>query len=203
MSLKTRCSLTRQRASPDRPLSSVTSVFRCVAGASKFVDSCLSSQCDNHNVAVMSAPTDESPSTVEADGGLGEDIATVKNDTPPANAVSVALKKKEPPPESPASIRLRVYVIASFWAIVIFVGLPIWWRTTAIYRASLPVDEMMEWADGRVCLSGSGSGGTDANTNLHRHVGQSSHYGFPLKQSFSKITKHSIFYGRHNMRWMI
>lgn len=108
---------------------------------------------DNHNVA-MSAPT-ETSSTLEADGVLGKDGA-VKNDTPPANAVSVALKKKELPPESPESIRLRAYVIASFWAIVIFVGLPIWWRTTAIYRASLPVDEMMEWADGRVCLSDSG-----------------------------------------------
>lgn len=112
-----------------------------------------SNQCDNHNVA-MSAPT-ESSSTVEADRRVSED-STVKENAPPANAVSAAPKKKEPPPESQESIRLRAYVIASFWAIVIFIGLPIWWRTTAIYRASLPVDEMMEWADGRVCCNESG-----------------------------------------------
>ncbi len=70
----------------------------------------------------------------------------------PANAVS-AYKKKEPPPESPASIKLRSLVILSFWAIIIAVGVPIWWKTTTIYRASLPLDQMMDWADGRVRTS--------------------------------------------------
>jgi len=68
----------------------------------------------------------------------------------PANAVNAVPKKKEPPPESPESIRQRIYVVLSFWAIIIIVGLPIWWKTTAIYRASLPLDQMMDWADGRV-----------------------------------------------------
>lgn len=76
----------------------------------------------------------------------------VINEVPPANAVSVAPKKKEPPPESPESIRLRSWVIFSFWAIITVVGLPIWWSTTTIHRESLPLDQMMDWADGRVSL---------------------------------------------------
>jgi hypothetical protein len=75
--------------------------------------------------------------------GAGEDEA-------PANAVSVATKKKEPPPEKPESIRLRALVIFSFWVIILVVGVPIWWKTTTIYRASLPLDQMKDWAEGRV-----------------------------------------------------
>lgn len=58
--------------------------------------------------------------------------------------------KKRPPPELPESIRIRSLVVLSFWAVVVFLGLPIWWRTTSIYRARLPLHEMMEWADGKV-----------------------------------------------------
>lgn len=68
----------------------------------------------------------------------------------PSNAVSVLTQKKEPPPETSESIRTRSLVILSFWVIVLFLGLPIWWRTTAIYRAKLPLNQMMDWADGRV-----------------------------------------------------
>ncbi|PSS15276.1 hypothetical protein M430DRAFT_67857 [Amorphotheca resinae ATCC 22711] len=73
------------------------------------------------------------------------------NHVAPANAVDVASARKEPPPERPESIRLRYLVLSSFWAIIIFLGLPIWWKTTSIYRAPLPMDEMMDWADGRAC----------------------------------------------------
>ena len=58
--------------------------------------------------------------------------------------------KKGPPPESVESIRTRCLVIISFWAIVILLGLPTWLRTTSIYRAQLPLEEMLEWADGKV-----------------------------------------------------
>jgi phosphatidylinositol glycan class S len=68
----------------------------------------------------------------------------------PANAVSIATKKKEPPPEKPESIKLRSLVIFSFWAIILVLGVPIWWRTTTIYRANLPLDQMKDWAEGRV-----------------------------------------------------
>lgn len=68
----------------------------------------------------------------------------------PTNAANVASTKKEPPPEKPESIRLRYQVTASFWAIIILLGLPVWWATTSIYRASLPMEQMMDWADGKV-----------------------------------------------------
>lgn len=55
-----------------------------------------------------------------------------------------------PPPEKPEAIRTRFKVIAAFWAVIIFLGFPIWWKTTSIYRASLPVPEMIDWADGKV-----------------------------------------------------
>lgn len=58
---------------------------------------------------------------------------------------------KDPPPEKATDVRRRSYVILSFWALILSVGLPIWWHTTSVYRASLPLDEMMDWADGRVC----------------------------------------------------
>jgi hypothetical protein len=79
-----------------------------------------------------------------------EDGGIEKHEYPPASAVNVAKAKKEPPPEKPEHIRMRSYVLVSFWAIIIFLGLPIWWRTTTIYRANLPLDQMMDWADGRV-----------------------------------------------------
>jgi phosphatidylinositol glycan class S len=83
-------------------------------------------------------------------GAKANDTGLSKDGDAPANAVTVAPKKKDPPPESLESIRLRRWVILSFWAIIIIVGLPIWWKTTTIYRASLPLDQMMDWADGRV-----------------------------------------------------
>lgn len=74
----------------------------------------------------------------------------LKDDAAPDNAVSAAPKKKEPPLESAESFRIRSLVICSFWAIVLFLGLPVWLRTTAIYRARLPLNQMMDWADGKV-----------------------------------------------------
>ncbi|PWY78496.1 hypothetical protein BO94DRAFT_558799 [Aspergillus sclerotioniger CBS 115572] len=56
-----------------------------------------------------------------------------------------------PPPEKPEAIRTRFKVIAAFWAVIIFLGFPIWWKTTSIYRARLPVPDMIDWADGKTC----------------------------------------------------
>lgn len=58
--------------------------------------------------------------------------------------------RKQPPAESQESIRVRQLVILSFWTIVIFLGIPIWWWTTSIHRATLPLKEMMNWAEGKV-----------------------------------------------------
>ncbi|KAL8717260.1 MAG: hypothetical protein Q9225_005480 [Loekoesia sp. 1 TL-2023] len=62
-----------------------------------------------------------------------------------------AASARQPPPESEESIRVRRRVIASFWAIVVFLGLPIWMWTTSIHRARLPLEEMMDWAEGKAC----------------------------------------------------
>jgi hypothetical protein len=60
---------------------------------------------------------------------------------------------KRPPPETPQNARTRTLVVASFWAVVLFLGLPVWWWTTSIHRAHLPLQEMLEWADGKVWLA--------------------------------------------------
>jgi phosphatidylinositol glycan class S len=61
--------------------------------------------------------------------------------------------KRAPPSETPAAAQTRFRVIAAFWAVIIFFGFPIWWKTTSIYRASLPIEEMVDWADGKVRLA--------------------------------------------------
>jgi phosphatidylinositol glycan class S len=58
--------------------------------------------------------------------------------------------QKGPPPESKEGIWLRRTAILSFWAVVVLLGLPIWWKTTAIYRAELPLQDMTDWAEGKV-----------------------------------------------------
>lgn len=55
-----------------------------------------------------------------------------------------------PPPESPQGITTRRLVILSFWAVAILLGLPLWFKTTTIYRADLPLQQMLDWADGKV-----------------------------------------------------
>jgi phosphatidylinositol glycan class S len=74
--------------------------------------------------------------------------------SPPASAVDAANIKKEPPPESIESISTRRYILLSFWAVAIILGLPIWWKTTTVYRAPLPLQPMLDWADGKVSWSG-------------------------------------------------
>jgi phosphatidylinositol glycan class S len=66
-------------------------------------------------------------------------------------AVVAETAQKQPPPQSPESIRTRRLVILSFWAVVLFLGLPIWWKTTMIYRANLPLQAMTDWSEGKVC----------------------------------------------------
>ncbi|KJZ75289.1 hypothetical protein HIM_05215 [Hirsutella minnesotensis 3608] len=58
---------------------------------------------------------------------------------------------KQPPPEKPSETRRRSYIVLSFWFVVIVLGLPFWWATTTIYRANLPLDRMLQWADGKAC----------------------------------------------------
>lgn len=75
-----------------------------------------------------------------------EDAAIAQKST----ALIAPESRKQPPAESHESIRARQLVILSFWIIVIFLGIPIWWWTTSIHRATLPLKEMMNWAEGKV-----------------------------------------------------
>ncbi|PWY91245.1 hypothetical protein BO70DRAFT_368381 [Aspergillus heteromorphus CBS 117.55] len=82
-------------------------------------------------------------------------VMTAKNDDQTsAQTVSdtmTAPTPRLPPPEKPEAVRTRLKVIAAFWAVIIFLGFPIWWKTTSIYRASLPISDMIDWADGKTC----------------------------------------------------
>jgi phosphatidylinositol glycan class S len=80
----------------------------------------------------------------------------------PKNAVEAPKVQKQPPPETAESILTRRYILLSFWALALFLGLPIWWKTTTVYRAPLPHDQMLEWADGKVRYSTE-----DAHTMRH------------------------------------
>ncbi|CCE29944.1 hypothetical protein E4U22_001087 [Claviceps purpurea] len=79
---------------------------------------------------------------------MASSSAEVVAPPPPSEAPA---SPKQPPPEKPSDTRRRSYVILSFWIIVLFLGLPIWWRTTSIYRADLPLERMLQWADGKAC----------------------------------------------------
>lgn len=65
-------------------------------------------------------------------------------------AAATVAAAKQPPPEKPEAIRLRTKVVFSFWAVILLLGLPTWWKTTSIYRAELPLQEMINWAEGSV-----------------------------------------------------
>lgn len=77
----------------------------------------------------------------------GDDGASLKTSI-------VVARKPQPPAEDQGSIRTRSFVIASFWAIILLLGLPVWWWTTSIHRARLPLQEMLDWADGKVRIAG-------------------------------------------------
>ncbi|KAK5745346.1 GPI transamidase component [Elasticomyces elasticus] len=61
------------------------------------------------------------------------------------------IAKPEPPPESQSLLRTRRWIVLSFWAIVVCFGLPHWLWTTSTYRASLPLEQMNNWAEGKAC----------------------------------------------------
>ncbi|KAF1958843.1 hypothetical protein CC80DRAFT_514859 [Byssothecium circinans] len=72
--------------------------------------------------------------------------SSFSSETAPASA-----NVRTPPPESSESLWLRRFVILSFWAVVVLLGFPVWWKTTAIYRADLPLQQMTDWAEGKTC----------------------------------------------------
>lgn len=119
-----------------------------------------------YTVESVKNPTFKSPTrfasldTASHYTAMEDEMKRPNSDDPPVSASTKKLEKlavaskKQPPPESLESIRVRSLVVASFWVIVILVGLPTWWWTTSIHRARLPLREMLEWADGKVNIVG-------------------------------------------------
>ncbi len=92
----------------------------------------------------------------EDDGGgaqSGSPPGTPKVSAPEGKMATCA--KKQPPAEKAEAVWLRTRVILSFWAVIVLLGLPMWWHTTSIYRARLPIQEMLDWSEGAVCVCGS------------------------------------------------
>ncbi|KAI6361787.1 hypothetical protein MCOR25_006406 [Pyricularia grisea] len=99
----------------------------------------------------MSVKSRKPTTHLELDGQNQQPSTTVSSRAEVAPPLPANKINKEPPPEKATDVRRRTYVILSFWALILSLGLPIWWHTTSVYRASLPLDEMMNWADGRAC----------------------------------------------------
>ncbi|KAH6847080.1 phosphatidylinositol-glycan biosynthesis class S protein [Chaetomium sp. MPI-CAGE-AT-0009] len=86
------------------------------------------------------------------DNGAGQfENPVATSDSVTTNSQDGAQAKKQPPPEKPSDVRRRSHIILSFWLIILLLGLPIWWKTTTIYRADLPLQEMLDWSDGKAC----------------------------------------------------
>lgn len=67
------------------------------------------------------------------------------------NGVKEGEGKRSAPPESPVTEWNRRWIIISFWAVIVCLGLPHWIWTTSIHRSDLPLDVMNEWAEGKRC----------------------------------------------------
>ena len=92
---------------------------------------------------------DSAQAELTNDPAKDNDLLSARSSSSARTPLAVSSGKR-PPAETKESIRIRSFVIFSFWAVVVFFGLPTWWWTTSIYRARLPLQEMHEWADGKV-----------------------------------------------------
>lgn len=66
------------------------------------------------------------------------------------SATQAPPKVQDAPPERPAAVWTRRMIIAAFWAVALFLGLPHWTWTTSIHRSTLPLESMNAWAEGKV-----------------------------------------------------
>jgi hypothetical protein len=148
--------------------------------------------------AAMASPI-PSRSSRASDADVASQPAAMSGDEKiQQDATPAGSSRKQPPPEKPFDIRRRSLVILSFWLIVVCLGLPIWWMTTSIYRASLPLSSMMEWADGKVGASRDKFGVSEL-TLSSRHADQSSHCAYRSKQMDYKNRKHRNSCDSRNM----
>jgi len=87
-------------------------------------------------------------STMDGSGVASEPQASSNNTS--VDRVALAKKKKKTPPESADGIATRRWILFSFWAVALFLGLPVWLWTTSVPRSNLPLQSMNQWADGQV-----------------------------------------------------
>jgi hypothetical protein len=71
-------------------------------------------------------------------------------------------------------------VILSFWAVILFFGLPMWWQTTSIYRAKLPIERMLAWSEGSLCK--------DVSSSVVQRETRSLNYASSYHLTFSLFT---------------
>ena len=131
------------------------------------------------------------------DDGLSPEISLAI----PRATMSTTIRK-QPPPEKPVEIRRRSLIILSFWLFVLFLGLPIWWKTTSIYRANLPVNEMVDWADGKViaiCAQSDFRDFVPTLTSFCRSASPSFLSESPLMRPMPKSRMFSLCYSWSNM----
>ncbi|KAF3909652.1 hypothetical protein AA313_de0207540 [Arthrobotrys entomopaga] len=95
--------------------------------------------------------TMESGDTAGAKDTRQGDALPVGFEDTQGDGTAVEATFKQPPPEVPETIRTRSWTLATFWIIAIFLGLPLWHATTTIYRAPLPMQEMQDWSEGKLC----------------------------------------------------
>jgi len=90
-----------------------------------------------------------------ADNAMDDtEIASEPQASSNTNAVNkVALAKNKTPPESAEGVATRRWILFSFWAVALFLGLPVWLWTTSVPRSSLPLQSMNQWAEGQVCTT--------------------------------------------------
>jgi len=56
------------------------------------------------------------------------------------------MSRKEREEYEKRQVSNRLHIIGSIW-LVFLIGIPIWWKTTEVYRASLPYKEVQKWQD--------------------------------------------------------
>ncbi|KAK3638509.1 GPI transamidase component [Elasticomyces elasticus] len=92
----------------------------------------------------------QNPSTAAGNTGMDEANGN-KAAVADIQSSAAGTAKPEPPSESQSLLRTRRWIVLSFWAIVVCFGLPHWLWTTSTYRASLPLEQMNNWAEGKAC----------------------------------------------------
>ncbi|EFA04314.1 GPI transamidase component PIG-S [Tribolium castaneum] len=53
-------------------------------------------------------------------------------------------KSQKPAPTDDPECIYRIYNVLSYFIVLVVIGIPVWWYTTRVYRASLPLDRMFD-----------------------------------------------------------